>query len=115
MAVAKLLRDYGRPEWLWFHVPNGEKRDARAGAKLRAMGVRPGMPDLALVSPTGLLHALELKRIGESLTDDQRDFEAWCNASDVPHVVAYTIEEVLAALDHWGALRIKLAGGSTDG
>ncbi len=37
------------PELRWlFHVPNGERRDARTGAMLKAMGVRPGVPDVWL-------------------------------------------------------------------
>lgn len=27
MAVARILRDYGRPEWRWSHFPAGEARD----------------------------------------------------------------------------------------
>lgn len=33
--------------WL-FHVPNGGKRDAFTGAQMRALGVKPGVPDLLL-------------------------------------------------------------------
>lgn len=29
-----------------FHVPNGEKRDKATAARLKTMGVRPGVPDL---------------------------------------------------------------------
>jgi hypothetical protein len=49
---------------LLFHVPNGEARDPRTAAKLKWLGVRPGVPDLLFPMPrgpyTGL--ALEMKR-----------------------------------------------------
>lgn len=40
------------PELRWlFHVPNGERRDARTGAMLKAMGVKSGVPDVWLPIP----------------------------------------------------------------
>ena len=107
-AVAKLLRDHARPEWHWTHVPNGELRDTRTAAKLKQMGVRRGWPDFVLVSPTGLLHCLELKRFGETLSEDQQAFQSWCIIHGLPHSVARSFDDALAVLDHWGALRIKI-------
>jgi len=109
LGVAKLLRNHARPEWRWSHFPAGEARDARTGARLKAMGLQRGWPDFILVSPSGLLHALELKRIGETLSEDQEAFAAWCTANGVPHCVVRTMEEALGALDRWGVLRIRLA------
>jgi len=34
------------PSHLIMHIPNGERRDARTGSKLKRMGVLPGVPDL---------------------------------------------------------------------
>lgn len=37
------------PELRWlFHIPNGGARDAITGARLKAEGVKPGVPDLCL-------------------------------------------------------------------
>jgi hypothetical protein len=108
MAVAKVLRDHARPEWLWTHIASGELRDVRTAAKLKAMGVRRGWPDFILVPPIGQLHALELKRVGEKLTDDQQVFREFCIRYGLPHVVASTLDQALLALDTWGALRIKI-------
>lgn len=110
MAIAKILRDHCRPEWRWTHVPNGELRDVRTAAKLKRMGAQPGWPDIILVPPEGHLHALEFKRIGETLSDPQRNFQAWCIRHAIPYVVAWTLDEALAALDHWGCLRIRIGG-----
>jgi hypothetical protein len=38
-----------RRDVLWFHVPNGELRDKRAAAKLKAMHVLPGVADLLFI------------------------------------------------------------------
>jgi hypothetical protein len=104
--VADVLKDYALPEWRWSHFPAGERRDVRTGARLKRMGLQRGWPDFQLVSPRGLFHALELKRLGEDLTDEQQDFQLWCCRFGVPHSVAYSFDEALAALSHWGCLRI---------
>jgi hypothetical protein len=46
ISIVKRLRLQCRPDVLWFHVPNGEIRDLRTAAKLKAMGVMPGVSDL---------------------------------------------------------------------
>ena len=50
------------------------------------------------------MHCLELKRIGKSLTRGPGSLAIWCRRKWFPHVVAYTIEEALEALESWGAL-----------
>ena len=50
-----------------FHVANGGYRHKATAGKLKALGVRAGVPDLLLLVPRGKYHgmALELKRIGK--------------------------------------------------
>ena len=110
MSVADLLRRFARLDWRWSHFPSGEHRDVRTAAKLKAMGVQRGWPDFTLFDPTGRLHALELKREGETLTDDQEDFQIWCIARGVPHSVSRSVDEALMVLDAWGVLRVKIGG-----
>jgi hypothetical protein len=110
MAVADVLRRYAKPDWRWSHFPSGEHRDVRTAAKLKAMGVQRGWPDFVLLDPSGRLHALELKRQGETLSDDQEAFQEWAIARGVPHSVVRSVDEALAVLDAWGALRIKISG-----
>jgi hypothetical protein len=110
MAVAGLLRRGVKPDWKWAHYPAGEHRDVRTAAKLKAMGTQPGWPDLILFDPEGRLHALELKRQGEHLTEEQEDFQTWCISHAVPHAVARTIDEAIKILSAWGALRVAIGG-----
>ena len=109
-AVANTLRDHALPEWQWTHVPSGELRNMRTAVKLKRMGVRRGWPDFILLPPTGRLHCLELKRQGAPLTEEQEAFQLWSIRFGVPHSVAFTLDEALAALDAWGALRIRIGG-----
>jgi hypothetical protein len=109
MPIAKLLMDHCRPEWRWSHFPSGEARDARAGAKLKAMGLQRGWPDFILVSPEGIFHGLELKAPKGVLSESQEGFQTWANRWNVVYVVAWSIEECLAAFQEWQCLdpRIK--------
>ena len=111
MAVAKLLRQHARSDWQWTHIDNGEVRDPRTAAKLKQMGLRPGWPDFVLVPPTGRLHCLELKRLGETLTPEQESLKLWAARHGLPFVVAYSIDEALVALATWGALRPEIERG----
>jgi hypothetical protein len=108
--VAKVLRSHALPTWRWSHFPAGEKRDVITGARLKQMGLQRGFPDVILISPAGLFHALELKRLGEDLTDDQEAFQTWCVRHAVPYSVADTFDQALAVLDSWEWLKI---GGAT--
>ena len=108
VPVAELLRDHCLPDWKWTHI-NRTARDGRQGKILKTMGVVPGWPDFILVSPHGSMRCLELKRLGEEPNDAQKQFRLWCIAHGVPHVVAWTMDQVLSALDSWGCLRITIA------
>jgi hypothetical protein len=108
VAVVSTLRRFARPDWQWCHIPSGELRNKRTAAKLKAMGTRPGWSDFILISPAGILHALELKRVGGVLSDRQEDFATWCGLCGVPHRVARNVGEALAAFSAWGCLRVEI-------
>jgi len=46
VELVAVLRLVLKPTVLWFHCPNGMHRDPKTAAKLKAMGVLPGVPDL---------------------------------------------------------------------
>ena len=62
-----------------FHCPNGGKRDGITGGQMRALGVKPGVPDLLMPIPAGpfLGLAIEMKsEIGRTSTAQ----DAWLDA-----------------------------------
>lgn len=90
------------PDLIWFHPANGEARDARTGAKLKAMGVRRGVPDLVFVLPTGKVAFIELKAPKGRLTPHQIAFASDCDELGVPYLVCRSLAEVQGALNAWG-------------
>lgn len=106
MRVADELRRLtlkGQLRAVWFHVPNGEKRDARTGAILKAMGLIPGVCDFAFMWGNGC-GLVELKAGRNDLELNQKHFRDWCRDSRVRHMVCRSLDEVLAVLRAWGTL-----------
>lgn len=58
-----------------FAIPNGEQRSKITGARLKAAGVRPGVPDICLPVRRGKYGGLwiELKKANTSKTSEDQD------------------------------------------
>jgi hypothetical protein len=103
-----------RKDVVYFHCPNGELRDKATAAKLKAMGVRPGVADLIfiwgeLVAVPNLLILprvlfLELKRRGEKQSPVQKLFEAECKRVGCDYAVADNIDDAVSILQHFNIL-----------
>jgi len=103
-AVVAHLRLRAKPDVVWLHVPNGERRDKITGAKLKRLGVLAGASDL-LLWHQGNSFALELKRPGGRLSEAQLEFMA--RFADAGGHVAHAegLDRALACLEAWGLLR----------
>jgi hypothetical protein len=112
VTVADLLREHCL--WDWTHI-NRKAKDAREGKILKTMGVNPGWPDFILLSPSGHALFLELKRPGQELTEEQEQFRDRCIRRGNPCEIAWTLDQVLVALQRWGCLRVKFPAPRTDG
>jgi len=88
------------PEVVFFHVPNGGFRRKAEAARLSAMGVRAGVPDLLF------LHAercfgVELKSATGRTSPEQKAAHAAFAAAGVLVAVARSLPEILGALTSW--------------
>lgn len=92
----------GVPESLLFAIPNGGRRDAVTGARLKAEGVRAGIPDLFLAVPRGVWAGLfiEMKRRrGGRASPEQQAMHACLAASGYRVSVCRGWDEARAALE----------------
>lgn len=109
-AIAAHLTARASSDVLWWHTPNGGSRNAIEAAKLRRMGVKPGIPDLLLLVG-GRLHALELKtakqgsRAKGRLSAHQMIVLDAMGRQGVRVAVAYGLDEALAQIEAWGLFR----------
>jgi hypothetical protein len=97
------------PGLVWTATANGELRNPVVGAKLKRMGVKPGVPDLYFAIPGRAPFWLELKTIGGRLSEAQKEFIPAMRAAGVIVHVAHGLDEALAVLESEGA--ISLVGG----
>lgn len=112
IQVATLLKQFLAEGWAFTHPASGEHRDKRTAAKLKAMGTMPGWPDLIFVSPEGRFHGLELKRKGEGLNEAQRAFHSNAIGQGWAVAVVDNFDDALAVFNHWGCLRVNVAGSA---
>ena len=108
VMVADTLKRWCRPTFRYTHIPNGELREDATAAKLKRMGVQPGWPDFAIIGPPLGFYALEMKRRGEKLTDDQDAFRIYCESAGFPFKIAYSFGDACLILASWGVLKVEL-------
>jgi hypothetical protein len=113
IQLVSMLRWCIRPDVIWRHVPNGEHRDPRTAAKLKAMGVLPGSADLefhwieidALERKLRRCLHLELKVANRSHTESQIAFALAMRLLGDDYEVARSIDEAVAILGERGLIR----------
>jgi len=95
VQVAAYLNAKLPKDWRWFHSPNGGHRLKFVAAKLKAQGVKPGIPDVCILRPKGSPIWIELKAFGGVLTASQKDFMMWAVAgAGHPFKVCRSVGEV---------------------
>lgn len=108
-AIVEHLRLRAPRDVLWWHTPNGGARSKSDGGKFKALGVRPGVPDLQFLFPDGHVAFLELKAGDGKLSPEQTNFLIFCDRAGVEAAVAYNIDQALTILEVWGALKPESA------
>jgi elongation factor P hydroxylase len=101
MSVAAFLRRAWPAELVWFHVPNGEKRDKATAGKLKGMGVLAGAPDFIFIMPNGQAAFLELKRVDGEFSEQQIEFRDRVLACGCGYASARSPEDAERVLSRW--------------
>lgn len=109
-ALVQLLDRWGTRGWRYTHIASGGLRDKITASILKRRGVKRGWPDLIFLSPyPPSVNFLELKRRGEALSDAQQDFQLFCADNGYRHAVADNLQDAVAILKDWGALRASVS------
>ena len=99
-SVARYLDSKGV---LWFHCPNGGHRNVAEAAKLKAMGVKSGVPDVLIFQPRKGYHgfAIELKVGKNTCTDNQKEMQRHLMAHNWKVIVSYSLDHAIAEIDNY--------------
>ena len=94
---------------LWCHVPNGGYRRKKEAARLKGMGVKPGVPDVLIFEPwldretgeVGFGLAIELKVGRNKTTRHQDQWLAALRRRGWKTTVARSLSEAQAFVERW--------------
>lgn len=78
---------------VYFHIPNGGSRHVREAAKLKRMGVKPGVPDICIVW-RGRSIFIELKTPTGRVSPVQRDMAQALTLAGAVVVTCRSVDEV---------------------
>lgn len=101
ISVASFLKRALPPEILWFHCPNGGKRNLKEASLLKAMGTLAGVPDLIFVMPNGQAAFLELKTKTGEHSPEQITFAQRARLIGCAYATCRSFDEVEATLARW--------------
>ena len=104
------LATKNHPELSLLHaIPNGGHRDIRVARKLKAEGVKPGVPDMCLPVARGDYHGLyiELKKSGGRPSDNQKTWLSDLNAQGYKAVIAYGWVDAKTIIEEYLKLEVK--------
>lgn len=88
------------PQILIFHPANGGWRSKAEGARLKGLGVTPGIPDLCIIAPGGVFFA-EVKNAAGRLSEPLREIHAWLTRLGCPVAAVRSIGDMRAAFRRW--------------
>jgi len=86
---------------VFFHIPNESRAPVQYRAKLKALGVRAGVPDLCVLLKYGV-GFIEIKSPTGRLSPTQKDFRQDCEKRGIPWGLARSIEDAESLLTQWG-------------
>ena len=101
-ALVKHLRVRARPDVVWFHVPNAPRNKIQ-GARLKAMGMLAGAPDLIFLHQ-GKAFALELKSKTGIRVRPSKFCSRWLAAGG-NYCLENSLDGALSCLEHWGIIK----------
>lgn len=86
-------------KWM-HHIPNGGSRNKIEAVRLKAQGVKKGVPDIFLPYPTGEYHGLyiEMKYGKGRVTAEQHEFLDYAAEAGYKTAVCYNMQQAAEAI-----------------
>lgn len=104
-AVIQHLRERGAPGIVFWHTPNGGKRNKTEAAILKGLGVRAGVSDIVCIHKSRIF-ALELKAPNaKPATESQMQFISDLNAAGGFGCIVVGLDKAIKVLETWGLLK----------
>ena len=97
------LQYYGHGEIVYQHSPNKAKRSIVMGARLKAMGMMPGWPDLEIILPGGQVVFFEFKTAKGRQSEDQKECQKRIEETGCRYYLCRSVEsfiETIKSLSH---------------
>lgn len=107
-AVARFLDVSLPPQTVFFHIPNGGKRNPGEAAKFKAMGVRAGVPDICIIH-RGRSIFIELKTADGKVSKTQTEMMATLTLAGAVCTVCRSVDEVEEFLAYEIELEARLS------
>lgn len=84
-----------------FHIPNGGSRHPAEAARLKAQGVKAGVPDLCIPVARGGNHSLyiEMKAPKGRVSEKQREWLALLREQGMRAIVCYGADNAIKAIE----------------
>ena len=84
-----------------FHIPNGGSRHPAEAARLKAQGVKAGVPDLCIPVARGGFHSLyiEMKAPKGRVSEKQREWLALLSEQGMRAIVCYGADSAIKAIE----------------
>lgn len=99
IAVARLLDTVLEPPAIWSTFPAGGGGKARGG-QFKAMGLKPGWPDIIILHPTGVFW-IELKTAKGRLSPEQKEAHDLIHCARGHVAVCRSVDDVMTQLQMW--------------
>lgn len=105
VALLDYLSIAGRHDLYWFAIPNQSNRHIMNATKMKAEGVRSGIPDLCFMLENGRVAWLEMKTQVGRLSDTQKAFRDRALALGHFWAMARSVDDAIPHLTEWGVLK----------
>jgi hypothetical protein len=92
-----------------FYIPNDVRVTKREAARLKWLGLLPGIPDICIVDRLGAVFFIEVKTPTGTVSPPQRQVMDRLIALGAPCAVVRSVDELPALFDRWGIATIAEA------